>query len=245
MKRPSDPKATIHADQIVHIQYVERCNPIEGGCRPERSCGPCEFRRLFEKLTPALTSHYARDPQFREEFLDDYLALVQFYWARSCERGMTRIQSLPAFFHAYREHIQALKHLTLGVEWRHTGLPAGIHPILDIGWGDDDNFRIDAFRTGMLFGILHKYRIKAEVTSLNTNKCRLPFLKCVEELCKERLDPDGEPFWETLDRGIEDIFRNDEELRRCADQAVETETANRQAWLNAPAEFKYDVDFSA
>jgi uncharacterized protein (DUF924 family) len=52
-------------------------------------------------------------------------------------------------------------------------------------------------------------------------------------------------FWETVDTAMKNIFRNDPELRRYADNAVALETANRAAWAGNDMELKYNVDFSA
>jgi hypothetical protein len=63
-------------------------------------------------------------------------------------------------------------------------------------------------------------------------------------LCKAHLDRDGVAFWNTLDTTMENIFRNNAELRRCADRAVALETANRVMWADTNMELKYDIDFS-
>jgi hypothetical protein len=131
MIRPGDKDTPIHKSALASIQYVERCTGIEDGLDTDcasalNPCGPCHFRRLFDKLTPALTSHFARDPDLREEFLHEYFSLVQFHWNRKFERGDAAIPVFSQFFETYREHVKSLKHLTLQLSWKYTGLVAYI-----------------------------------------------------------------------------------------------------------------------
>ena len=249
MCRPSDTISPIHKDALVSIQYVERCTGYTGPERDcasaENPCGPCQFRQMFDKLTLAVTSHFARNPSLREEFLYHYFSLIQLHWDRGFERGNAAIPVFSGFFDTYREHVASLKHLTLQLHWKYNGLEAQVpDDSFTPEWMADDGLRTDAFDMGMVFGVLHKHRIKAEVVFLDTNECRRPFFERVEALCKEWLKRGGEPFWETKDREMEDLFRYDEELRQCADEAVALEAESRQQWAGKAVEMKYNVDFS-
>lgn len=93
-------------------------------------------------------------------------------------------------------------------------------------------------------GILQKYGVKAEITFPQTRECRRAFLKRVEELCRQRVRRDGVAFWEDSDSGVENVFRYDEELTRCVDEAVKLEVENRGVWGGEVVELRYDVGFS-
>jgi hypothetical protein len=67
-----------------------------------------------------------------------------------------------------------------------------------------------------MFVVLHKHGIETELVFRDTHECQRLFVARVEALCKERLERDGEPFWETKNRAMEDMFQYDEERRRCA-----------------------------
>jgi hypothetical protein len=131
----------------------------------------------------------------------------------------------------------------------------------------DDSFQSDSVALGRVFGVLHKYKIKAKLTFPKTWECRVSFIERVEELCKTRLQRDGPEFWkqkraikgpifqlgvqpprrlanEAVATEEDGIFLFDAELRRLADEAFATEEANREEWAGFVGVVVYDVDFS-
>jgi hypothetical protein len=97
---------------------------------------------------------------------------------------------------------------------------------------------------GKVLAVLHKYKVKAELSFPATQACRRPFVQQVVELCKANLRRDGPMFWEHINAQEESIFRFDAELRKLADKAVELERANWAEWVGSKAELKVDVEFS-
>jgi hypothetical protein len=162
MSRPVNSATRIYRDQYVTISYEQSCDG-KAEDEPEKymmsglcSCMPCEHRRIFDKLRPTLTSHFTRDKDIRDEFLRAYFGLVQTRWARrGSERGTVHVQALPELLHTFSELAKQLKHLTLNIEWRHTGLTAPAPSYFSQEWENDDAFRSNALQMGMLFAIMH------------------------------------------------------------------------------------------
>jgi hypothetical protein len=83
MNRPVNSTTRIHPDQRVAIGYEEPCDNKTVGTKPREyvvngvwTCMPCEHWRIFDKLRLALTSHFTRDKEIRDEFLRAYFGLV-------------------------------------------------------------------------------------------------------------------------------------------------------------------------
>jgi len=206
MQRPSNVDAPVLPDRHVTGHYETLCHskvPYIPGLPPDQyvedgicSCPGCEHRRLFDKLCQALTSHFARDPDIREGFLDHYFKLVRFRWYRGSEPGGVRIQTLPDFLGVYEKRVQVMKHLTLQIDWKYSGLhaPVPTSSVFSPDWENDNSFRTDAFELGMLFAIMQQYRIKAELIFSTTDECRRPMIQRVEALCRQHVQRNGEPF---------------------------------------------------
>jgi hypothetical protein len=242
-KPPTRPNGSM--DRI-KIKYEERCSRLNGLHPPmvlpppcttgNNKCMKCEHRS-YNKLEAMLTSNFANDSELRQELLPFYFQLVQFEWSQqSSERGETRILVLQKFFETFAPAgvTKQMKHLTIHFPWKYTGFKAP-------DWSADDSFRTDSVAMGRVLAVLHKYKIKAELTFPRTRAVRLGFVKRVEELCKANLRHDGPMFWQQINAQEEGIFRFDAELRKLADEAVAQE-ANRKEWVRAA--LKYDIDFS-
>jgi hypothetical protein len=244
-KPPARPNGSM--DRI-KTKYEERCSRLNGihppmvlppSCSVGKNwCMECEHRS-YNKLEAMLTSNFAKDSALSQKLLPFYFQLVQFEWSQqSCERGETRILVLQKFFETFAPAglTKQLKHLTIHFPWKYTGFKAP-------DWSADDSFRTDSVAMGRVLSVLHKYKIKAELTFPRTQAVRLGFVKRVEELCKANLRRDGPMFWQQVNTQ-EGIFRFDTELRRLADEAVVQEEASREEWVRSRAALKYVIDFS-
>jgi hypothetical protein len=245
-KPPARPKGSM--DRI-KIKYEECCSRLNGLHPPmvlpppcttgNNKCMECEHRS-YNKLESMLTSNFAKDSELRQELLPFYFQLVQFEWGQqACERGETKIYVLQKFFETFAPAglNEQFKHLTIHFPWKYTGFKAP-------DWSAGDSFRTDSVAMGRALAVLHKYKIKAELTFPSTQAVRLGFVKRVEELCKANLCRDGPMFWQQVNAQDEGIFRFDAELRRLADEAVGQEEVNRKEWVRSRAALKYDIDFS-
>ena len=194
-------------------------------------------------------------------FFLEKIQFVQFQWTQSrdriafCEPSYSQITTLPRFFEAFQPSglTGQLKHLTLDIPWEYTysAKTSGNRRdcIRRAPFDDEKAFQKDALSMGRVFGVLHKYKIKTELTFPGTWECRMPFILRVEELCKTHLRRDGPEFWKEHNEQAENIFCHDAELRRLADEFVANEailTGGRvYAPINLiPSAVAYDIDFS-
>lgn len=224
------------------------------------NCDPC-ISRSENQIYRMLTSNFCKDKDIRKELLQYYFRFVQFQWTQSrdriafCEPSYSQITTLPRFFEAFQPSglTEQLKHLTLDIPWEYTysakesGNRRGC--IQRAPFDDEKAFQKDALSMGRVFGVLHKYKIKTELTFPGTWECRMPFILRVEELCKTNLRRDGPEFWKEHNEQAENIFCHDAELRRLADEFVASEailTGGRvYAPINMiPSAVTYDIDFS-
>ena len=137
-----------------------------------------------------LTCRFARDPEFRTEFLHSYFNLAQFFWSHlSSEHSVMGIHILPQFLKKCDEHglDRQLRHLTIRMEWQRRG------EVSDPWEYERKSDNSDLL--ARIFGVLLKYRIKAEITFENALTRRKVFVKRVEEPCKQHLDRSGPEFW--------------------------------------------------
>jgi hypothetical protein len=84
---------------------------------------------------------------------------VQFEWKQDCEHGEAKIFALPRFFETFTPSslVGQFRHLTIHIPWKYSGFKAS-------DWGADDAFRTDSVHMGKVLAVLHKYKIKAELT---------------------------------------------------------------------------------
>jgi hypothetical protein len=245
-KSPARPNGSM--DRI-KIKYEERYSRLNGLHPPmvlpppcttgTDRCMECEHRS-YNKLEAILTSNFANDSELLQELLSFYFQLVQFEWGQeACEHSETEIFVLQKFFETFAPAglNEQFMHLTIYIPWKYTGSKAP-------DWSADDSFPTDSVAMGRVLAVLHKSKIKAELTFPRTEAVRLGFVKRVDELCKTNLRRDGPMFWQQVNAQEEGIFRFEAELRRLADEAVAQEDANRKEWVRLRAALKYDIDFS-
>jgi hypothetical protein len=197
------------------------------------NCNSC-CQRSKNKIYRMLVSNFCENKDIRKELLHYYFRFVQFVWAQDpwygdCEPTDKYISTLPRFFEAFQPSglTEQLKHLTLHIPWKYTDYErqfqnkkACRHSCLTSlnrnrkRFDPDDSFRSDATALGRVFGVLHKYKIKAELTFPRMRECRRSFIERVEDLCKTRLRRDGPEFWTRPHAPEYDIFCLDAELRR-------------------------------
>jgi hypothetical protein len=188
-QRPSENEVPIHCiEEYISTTEYFRGIFFENGIR---HCPTCTAARK-DKLRIALKSHFARDPTIHEEFLKHYLALVQFSWQQlPNEVYCSVIRALPRFLDMLFKSNMAgnFKHLHLQIAWDYTGFRVFEHRLCE------SYFAHDVLRCARIFGMLHKVKIKAELTFGMTTSTRVLFLKRIEELCKMHLKLDGPHFW--------------------------------------------------
>lgn len=238
----------------------EKISDKEWKKRNLENCDRC-ISRSENQIYRMLTSNFCKDKDIRKELLQYYFRFVQFQWTQSrdriafCEPSYSQITTLPRFFEAFQPSglTGQLKHLTLDIPWEYTysAKTSGNRRdcIRRAPFDDEKAFQKDALSMGRVFGVLHKYKIKTELTFPGTWECRMPFILRVEELCKTHLRRDGPEFWKEHNEQAENIFCHDAELRRLADEFVANEailTGGRvYAPINLiPSAVAYDIDFS-
>lgn len=119
--------------------------------------------------------NFARDPALRQEFLHEYLSLVQFRWSQDIsEQHKWQLETLPTFLHML-SNSGLRKHLTVDHMWTCSGYSR-------LDWREW--WRIDAMRWSRLFGVLHRYKIKAEINMRTASGCRRPYMARMESLCE-------------------------------------------------------------
>lgn len=232
---PADIRLEVYQTTFPEMKRVKACQRsyhnvvpfqclrlVKGYC----DCPPCDVLRR-DKLRTALKSHFARDPAIRDEFLKHYLALVHFGWLQAMTQDYANVRVLPRFLNMLFESDMAenFKHLQLHFLWLHTGFLVFEDRELEA------DFAYDVLQCARIFGLLHRFKIKAELTFGRLTSIRVPFLQRIEKLCRMHLKFGGPGMWAVgydlrgfaMDfdsRRLETAFTQDHELRKLADEGT-------------------------